>query len=93
MRAFPFAGTRRGMMHLRVCWSSPAEVLAHLPSLWAGKYFTPTMPEFLISEATMRFDGTMPLEVAGDACGYQSELHLEMCPEQIELVDYTGSVH
>ncbi|HVE83787.1 MAG TPA: diacylglycerol kinase family protein [Myxococcales bacterium] len=93
MRAFPFAGQRRGMMHLRLCWSSTAEILAHLPSLWAGRYFTRTMGEFLVSEATLRFDSAMPLEVAGDACGYQSELHLEMCPEQVELVDYTGSVH
>ncbi|HEY8206289.1 MAG TPA: diacylglycerol kinase family protein [Myxococcaceae bacterium] len=93
LRAFPFAGTRRGMMHLRLLQCSTTEILTHLPGFWAGRYFTPTMGEFMVSEATMRFDGTMPLEVAGDACGYQSELHLEMCPEQVELVDYTGSVH
>jgi diacylglycerol kinase family enzyme len=93
LKGFPFAGTRRGMMHLRLVQCSNAEILSHLPSLWAGKYFTPTMGEFLVSEATLRFDSAMPLEVAGDACGYQSELHMEMCPEQIELVDYTGSVH
>jgi hypothetical protein len=93
MRAFPFAGQRRGMMHLRLCQSSNAEILSHLPSLWAGRYFTPSMQELCVSEALLRFDGAMPLEVAGDACGYQSTLHLEMCTEQVELVDYTGSVH
>jgi hypothetical protein len=93
MRAFPFAGQRRGMMHLRLNWSSTPEIIAHLPGLWSGKWFPATMGEFLVSEATLRFDSAMPLEVAGDACGYQSELHLEMCPEQVELVDYTGSVH
>jgi len=93
MRAFPFAGHRRGMMHLRLVASSNTEILAHLAGFWAGRYFTPSMGEYLVSEAVLRFDGAMPLEVAGDACGYQSELHLEMCPEQVELVDYTGSVH
>src|SRR5262249_34429816 len=86
MRAFPFAGRLRGMMHCRVVQMSNAEIFAHLPGIWQGKYFTPRMPEFAVSDAVMRFDGKMPLEVAGDACGYQSELHLEMCPETIELV-------
>jgi diacylglycerol kinase family enzyme len=93
MRAFPFAGHRRGMMHVRLNWSSTSEIIAGIGRLWAGKFFPPTMNEYLVSDATFRFENPMPLEVAGDACGYRSELHLEMCPEQIELVDFTGSVH
>lgn len=93
MKAFPFAGQRRGMMHLRLCSVKAADVVAHLPQLWAGKYFPETIREFHVAEVEVRFNNPIPLEVAGDAEGYKSVIHLEMCPEQVELVDFTGSVH
>jgi diacylglycerol kinase family enzyme len=93
MKAFPFAGQRRGMMHLRLCSVKATDVLAHLPQIWSGRYFPDSIREFHVAEAEVRFHNPIPLEVAGDAEGYRSFIRLEMCPEQVELVDFTGSVH
>jgi diacylglycerol kinase family enzyme len=93
MKAFPFAGQRRGMMHLRLCAVPVSRVLANLHKQWAGRWFPDCIHDFHAAEATINFERPMPLEIAGDAEGYHRSVHLDIAPEQVELVDFTGSVN
>jgi diacylglycerol kinase family enzyme len=90
---FPFAGKRRGMMHLRVATLPTTTILANLPKLWAGQWFPEGLRDLLVKDATIRFSRPMPFQVSGDAEGYREEVHFQMAPESIELVDFTGAVN
>src|SRR5437763_1932705 len=73
--------------------ASTGGIIGNRGGLGAGRCFPQTMHGYLVSEAERGFGRQMPREVAGDACGYQDKLHREVCPEQVELVDFTGAVH
>ena len=93
LKAFPFAGLRRGMMHLRLCALTAAQTLTNLHRIWTGRWFPTSIHDFHVAEATVRFARPMPLQVAGDAEGYRGTVHLDIAPEQVELVDFTGTVN
>lgn len=93
LKMFPFAGRRRGMMHLRLGALSAALVVANLPKLWQGKWFPKGMFDFHAREVTIRFDKPMPFQVGGDAAGLRHEVKLGVADEQIELVDFSGALH
>jgi diacylglycerol kinase family enzyme len=92
-RMFPYAGRRRGMMHLKLSAMSTTEVLANLPALWQGRCAHPNLHNFHVQEAHIRFDRPMPMQIGGDPEGYREKLTLSVAPEQLELVDFTGSVN
>lgn len=92
-RMFPFAAKRRGMMHLRLGTASVVSVLGNLHKLWSGRWFPPGILDFHVHDATIRFGRPMPFQVAGDAAGYRETVHLAVAPEQVDLVDFTGTVH
>lgn len=93
LKMFPFAGKRRGMMNLRLGTLPPATILANLPKLWSGTWFPEGLRDFLVKDATIRFSKPMPFQVAGDAEGYREEIHFQMSPEPIEVVDFAGALH
>ncbi|GMU58510.1 MAG: hypothetical protein IT380_08635 [Myxococcales bacterium] len=93
LKMFPFAGKRRGMMNLRVATVPATAILANLGRMWRGDWFPDGIKDFLTQEATIRFSRPMPLQIAGDAEGYREELHLEVAPEPIEVVDFAGTVN
>lgn len=93
LKIFPFAGKRRGMMNLRVGTVPTTTILANLPGLWQGTWFPPGLHDFLAKDITMKFSRPMPFQVSGDAEGYRDELHFQVAPEPIDLVDFTGAMH
>jgi len=92
-KMFPFAARRRGMMHLRLGQVSTPAVLANLHKLWKGRWFPDGVLDFHASEVDIRCEHPMPFQIAGDAAGYRNELHLGIAPEQVELVDFTATLH
>lgn len=92
-RMFPFAGERRGMMHLRLGQLHGTHVLANLPKLWAGRWFPEGIHDFYAREAHIRFARPMPFQVGGDAAGYREQVKLSVAPESVELLDFQGAVH
>ncbi len=92
-KMFPFAGKRRGMMHLRLGAVSTPFILMNLPKMWKGKWFPRGIQDFHAQEVTIRFARPMALQVAGDAEGYREQLTIGMASEQVELVDYSGAVN
>lgn len=93
LKMFPFAGKRRGLMDLRIGTLPTATIIANLPKLWAGNWFPEGLKDFLVNDATIRFSREMPFQIAGDAAGYRSEVHFEVAPEPIHVVDFKGAVH
>ena len=92
-KMFPFAGRRRGMMHLRIGAVSTASIIANLPSLWQGQWFPEGIHDFHASEVNISFGSPMPFQVSGDAMGYREKLTLGVAREQVEMVDFTGLVN
>ncbi len=90
---FPFAGRKSGFMHLRLASLATTKILTNLPKLWAGKWFPEGVRDFYAQDVTIKFARPMPLQVGGDAEGYKDSLRLQMAKEQVELVDFNGSVH
>lgn len=94
LKMFPFAARRSGMMHLRVASNvTTPEVVANLPRIWSGRWFSDRMHEFHAREFTAQFAHPVPLQVGGDAEGYRTEVRMSVADEPIELVDYSGAVH
>lgn len=93
LKMFPFAGKRRGMMNLRLATVPTTAILANLPRLWSGTWFPDGMRDFLVKDATIRFSRPMPFQVAGDAEGYRDEVHFQVAPEPIEVLDFAGALH
>ncbi|HZI02578.1 MAG TPA: diacylglycerol kinase family protein [Archangium sp.] len=92
-RMFPFAGERRGMMHLRLGQLHATNVLANLHKLWAGRWFPEGVHDFYAQEVHIRCARPMPFHVGGDAAGYREDVKLSVAPEAVELLDFHGAVH
>jgi len=93
LKMFPFAGKRRGMMNLRLGMLPATSILANLPKLWTGSWFPEGLRDFLVKDATIHFSREMPFQIAGDAEGYRKEVHFQLAPEPIDVVDFTGAIH
>ncbi|MFN7131410.1 MAG: diacylglycerol/lipid kinase family protein [Myxococcales bacterium] len=88
-RIFPFAGTRRGFMHLRVANVPLPSVVANLPRLWNGKWFTEGLHDFLVEDVELKLDQKVPYQIGGDAEGYRDALRWSMWNNSVELLDYS----
>lgn len=93
LKMFPFAGRRRGMMHLRLGAVSAPAAIANLAGLWQGRWFPRGVYDYHARDVQIRFARPMPLQVAGDAAGYRSELNLSMCSEPLEMLDFSSVVN
>jgi len=91
IKMFPFAGRRRGMMHLRLAAANAPSVLANLAKFWKGQWFPEGIHDFHLRGATIHLERPMPLQIGGDGEGYHRELELGMA-DPVELIDFTGSV-
>ncbi len=93
LKMFPFAGQRKGMMHLRIGTASAPAILINLPALWKGRWFPRGIQDFHAKEVLIRFEKPMPLQVSGDAEGYRTEVSFSVATGQVELLDFNGLVH
>jgi diacylglycerol kinase family enzyme len=93
LKLFPFAAKRRGMMHLRLGTVPPLKILANLPGLWNGTWFPEGVLDFHASDVNIHFARPMPFQISGDAEGYREDVRLQVSPEPIEVVDFTGTVN
>lgn len=93
LKMFPFAGKRRGMMDLRLGTVAATAILSNLGKMWSGTWFPEGLNDYLVKDVTIRFSRPMPFQISGDAEGYREEVHFQIAPEPIEVVDFTGAVH
>jgi diacylglycerol kinase family enzyme len=88
LRFFPFAGRRRGKMHLRIFRGSPLSVLGHLPTVWRGEFFPDGTFDYFCDRVSMNFSQSMPLQVGGDAKGYREALTLGIADRTVDLLTF-----
>lgn len=90
-RFFPFAGRRRGKMHLRVFWGSPLGVLFSLRKAFKGRYFPKEVADFYCDSVRIRASEPMPFQIGGDPKGERQELTLGMADRRVELVSFKAA--
>jgi diacylglycerol kinase family enzyme len=66
IKIFPHAGRMPGRFHLRCARSSTLEILAHLPSLWRGRYESDTIFDFLVDRVELRLERPSAVQIGGD---------------------------
>jgi hypothetical protein len=91
-RMFPYAGSRRGKMQLRLTDLPALKILSHLDSIWAGRFRDEGLFDFLADSVVIRSEEKLPFQVGGDAEGYRDEVSLEVAPSPVDLVDFTAAL-
>ncbi len=92
LKAFPFALSRPGLMHLRIAGKIPvAALLWNLSQIWSGRFSHPGLLDFQVERVHLKFERPMPLQIGGDAEGWREELTLGMAPRGIEVIDFTNA--
>jgi len=91
-KLFPFAGQRRGMMHLRVASLSIPKVIPNIyPGLWNGTWFPEGLHDFLAEDVEIRSDRKIPFQIGGDAEGYRDLVRVSMWKSSVELLDFSAA--
>jgi diacylglycerol kinase family enzyme len=91
LRAFPFAGRRRGTMQVRVTTRIPVPyMILNARKIFSGEFSHPGLLDFEADRVEMSFDRPVPYQVGGDAEGYREKLTLGIAPRSVELLDYAA---
>jgi hypothetical protein len=93
IKAFPYAMALPGLMHVRIVKAPVAEILAHVPAVWQGKYRSPNILDFLAEAVDLSFSDALPLQIGGDAEGYRSEIAYQVSPFTVDVLDFSRPVH
>jgi len=89
-KLFPFAGLRRGMMHLRIANVPIPKILPNIyPGLWNGTWFPEGLHDFLAEDVEIHVDRKVPFQVGGDAEGYRSSARFSLWKHSVELLDFS----
>lgn len=75
-KIMPYADKTAGMFHLRLINMGALRAVSHLRSLWRGTYQHRQITDFQLADCHLEFDNEIPCQVAGDAAGYRSSVHL-----------------
>jgi diacylglycerol kinase family enzyme len=87
-RLFPFAMLRDDRFHLRVSDAPAQEILANLPAVWKGQYFSRTVHDFLAERVSIHLSAPHPFQIGGDGEGYRSYINMNLRQRPYELIDF-----
>ena len=87
-KAYPFASLMPGMMQLRIGQIGPAEVLAHLPSVWKGSYRSPKrLFDFFATDVEVELAQPYPFQHSGDAQGMRKNVRFRVADEGLDILN------
>lgn len=86
LKAFPFAQAAPDRFHLRLYSGGPLEAALHIPQIFAGTFRSPHLHDFLAQELQLHMDAPSPLQIGGDAHGWEQSLHLQLAPEPLPIL-------
>lgn len=87
-KLFPFAMVRDDRFHLRVSEASAKEILANLPAVWKGRYFSRTVNDFLAERVSVHLSSPYAFQIGGDGEGYRSYVNVALRDRPYELIDF-----
>ncbi len=91
LKIFPFAGSRRGMFHLRIANLPIAKIVPNIyPSLWNGTWFPEGIHDFLAEDVEIKLDRKAPFQIGGDAEGYRDYVRFTIWKNTVELLDFNS---
>ncbi len=92
VRVFPFADKRPAdRFCLRVVATSPAQVAAHMRSVWKGTYRHKNLIDLYAEDVEFQFDKPTAIEIGGDPAGMTDCMHARLHPDPVKLIDYAAS--
>ena len=83
---FPHATRRAGRFQVRIANLSPLEIASCLPAAWRGHLEHRRILDFYADRIRVRCADAMPYQLAGEACGYRSEMTFSMARAPINLL-------
>ncbi len=86
MVMFPWACDRAGHMQLRIANPPVSHLIRNIKDVWNGRYTHETLQDFHVTHVSMEFDRPFPVQVAGDAEGWQSSFEMKVSPHTVPLV-------
>lgn len=86
-KAFPFAGTRPDLMHLRIVGATIFQIVRNLGKLWDGSLEHPGVVDRLVRKVDVHFSQPRPFQMGGDAAGYRSDVRYQMSPYRVNVID------
>ncbi len=86
MVMFPWACDRAGHMQLRIANPPVSHLVKNMRELWQGRYDHHTLMDFHVTHVSMEFEEDFPVQVAGDAEGWQRSFELKVSPHTVPLV-------
>ncbi len=92
-KLFPFAMIREDRFHLRVADCSAAEVLANLPLIWQGRFFSRTVHDFMAEQVSVHLSAPCPFQIGGDGEGYRSYLSVALRQRPYQVIDFRHLRH
>ncbi|MEL6347297.1 MAG: diacylglycerol kinase family protein [Myxococcota bacterium] len=86
MRMFPFATQHLGRFQLRVIDTAPLQSALNILPAWRGTLNHPQVHDFAARRVRVRFSDAMPVQFAGEACGFRQEVVLTLNAKPAHLV-------
>lgn len=85
-KAFPLAGLHLDLMHLRIVGAPIRDIIASLPSLWAGSIRHPGIVDRLVRKVDVHFSEPRPFQMGGDAAGYRTDVQYRLSDRRVRLI-------
>ncbi len=86
LRIFPHADREPGRFQLRLSDAGAAEVLAHLPAIWKGRYSSPRIHDYLVDQVEIVLARPTPFQANGDLLGDRERVTLKLWDRPIPVV-------
>jgi diacylglycerol kinase family enzyme len=86
LRVFPHADRVAGRFQLRMSDARTAEIVAHLPAIWRGRYQGERIHDFLVDEVELVVAKPAPFQANGDLLGSRERVTLSLWPESVPVV-------
>lgn len=88
LKAYPYASSKPGYMHLRIVNVSVPTILSHVPSVWKGVWQHPDDHNFLVKEFRVEAEEELPLQLGGDPEGYRREVQMKVSDFTVDVLDF-----
>jgi len=88
LRLFANALRFPGFFEMRLVFGNVAPAVINLPKVWKGRYVADGAWSLMASHVQVEFDGEVPFQIGGDACGTRRSITFELAPRTLRLLRF-----